>query len=133
MMKTDIENAKYIAFTSFRRDGTPVKTPVWVVSYQDGYAFTTDSESWKVKRIARNPSVTVQVSNVRGRPKRGAPLHHGRAEALDESSVYEVRAAIKSKYRIMYRILIERSDRKAAKRNGSSTAGTAAIKVVLND
>lgn len=132
-MSNQLDNAKYIAFTSFRRDGTPVNTPVWVVPFQDGYAFTTDEGSWKVKRIARNPSVTVQVSNVRGRPKNGAPIHHGRAVVLDEAGVREVRAKIKSKYRIMYKILIERSDRKAAKRSGSSTAGTAAIKVVLDD
>jgi hypothetical protein len=35
------------------------------------------------------------------------------------------------KYRTMYRLLIERSDKKEAKKSGSSTAGTAAIKVVL--
>lgn len=133
LMSGDLDRAKYIAFVSYRGDGTPVSTAVWVVPYQDGYAFTTDEGSWKVKRIARNPSVTVQASNLRGRPKRGAPLHHGRAMVLDEMGVREVRDRIKSKYRIMYKVLIERSDRKAAKRSGSSTAGTAAIKVVLHD
>jgi hypothetical protein len=47
--------------------------------------------------------------------------------------VAEVQSLVRSKYRIAYTLLIERSDRKAARREGSSTAGTAAIKVTLED
>lgn len=132
-MSNDLERAKYISFTSFRRDGTPAPTAVWVVPYEDGYAFTTDTDSWKVKRIRANPRVTVQVCNVRGRPKKGSPVFQGRAVVLDPAGVAEVQSLVRSKYRIAYKLLIERSDRKAARREGSSTAGTAAIKVVLED
>ncbi|MFM7756099.1 MAG: PPOX class F420-dependent oxidoreductase [Actinomycetota bacterium] len=130
---TDLERAKYISFTSFRRDGTPVPTAVWVVPYEDGYAFTTDATSWKVKRIRANPRVSVQVCNFRGRPAKGAPVHQCRAVVLDEKGVADVQRLVRSKYRIAYKLLIERSDRKAARRGGSSTAGTAAIKVVFED
>lgn len=132
-MSRDLDEARYIAFVSNRRDGTPVSTAVWVVPFEDGYAFTTDADSWKVKRILRDPAVTVQASNVRGRPRRGAPVHHGRAQLLDEARVVEVRDVVRTKYRIMYRLLIDRSDRRAAREGGSPTAGTAAIKVVLED
>jgi len=132
-MTSRLHTAKYISFTSFRRDGTPVPTAVWVVPYEDGYAFTTDGTSWKVKRILANPRVTVQVCNFRGRPTKGAPVHPGRAVVLDAHGVADVRRLIRSKYRIAYKLLIERSDRKAARREGSATAGTAAIKVVLED
>jgi hypothetical protein len=50
---------------------------------------------------------------------------------LEPAAVARVREAVRVKYRIMYRLLIERSDKKAAKQSGSVTAGTAAIKVVL--
>lgn len=132
-MTSQLHTAKYISLTSHRRNGTPVSTAVWVVPYQDGYAFTTDADSWKVKRVLADPRVTVQVCNVRGRPTKGAPVFQGRAEVLDASGVADVRLLIRSKYRIAYRLLIERSDRKAARREGSPTAGTAAIKVVLDD
>lgn len=131
-MSDDLDRAKYIAFVSYRRNGTPVSTAVWVVPYQGGYAFTTDADSWKVKRILRNPQVTIQVSNMRGRPKRDAPVHPGRAELLEGAAVTEVRDLIRSKYRIAYLLLIGRSDRKAARQGGSPTAGTAAIRVVLD-
>lgn len=132
-LRSDIENARYIAFVSFRKDGTPVSTAVWVVPFEDGYAFTTDPDSWKVKRVVRDPRVTIQVSNVRGRPTKGAAVHHGRAEVLDPARVAAVREVVRAKYRFMYRLLIERSDRRAARDGGSPTAGTAAIKVVLDD
>jgi len=131
VITTELDAARYIAFVSFRKDGTPVSTAVWVVPFEDGYAFTTDPDSWKIKRILNNPAVTIQVSNVRGRPKRGSVAFAGTAEVLDPAAVARVRAAVRAKYRIMYRLLIERSDKKAAKKDGSATAGTAAIKVVL--
>ena len=132
-MPRDLDRAKYIAFVSHRRDGTPVSTAVWVVPFENGYAFTTDPDSWKVKRILRDPNVTIQASNVRGRPKGGAPVHRGRAEVLDSIQTAEVRNAVKRKYRIMYKLLLSRSDRKDERELGSATAGTAAIKVVLHD
>ncbi|MEJ6511830.1 MAG: PPOX class F420-dependent oxidoreductase [Actinomycetota bacterium] len=127
----ELDAARYIAFVSFRNDGTPVSTAVWVVPFEDGYAFTTDPDSWKIKRILKNPAVTIQASNVRGRPKRGSLAVAGHAEVLNPGAVARVRKAVRGKYRIMYRLLIERSDKKAAKKDGSATAGTAAIKVVL--
>lgn len=131
-MAQELENARYISFVSFRKDGTPKATAVWVVPFEGGFAFTTDSDSWKVKRILKNPAVTIQASNVRGTPKRGSAVFNGTAEVLGPDGVEAVRDIVRRKYRIMYRLLIERSDKKAAKQHGSATVGTAAIKVVLD-
>lgn len=132
-MSDDLDRAKYIAFVSYRRNGSPVTTAVWVAPFEDGYAFTTDANSWKVKRIAQDPRVTVQRSNIRGKPKKSAPIHHGRAVLLHAQDVARVQDVIRDKYRIMYKVLIERSDKKAERTGGSRTAGTAAIKFVLDD
>lgn len=132
-MPEDIDRAKYIAFVSKRRDGSSVSTPVWVVPFDDGYAFTTDANAWKMKRIANDPSVTIQACGMRGKPTTGAPVHRGRAVVLAEDEVARVQDAVRAKYPMMYKLLIERSDRKAAREGGSRTVGTAAIKVVLDD
>lgn len=131
-MAQELENARYISFVSFRKDGTPKATAVWVVPFEGGFAFTTDSDSWKVKRILKNPAVTIQACNVRGAPKRGSTVFSGTAEVLGPDGVAAVRDLVRRKYRIMYRLLIERSDKKAAKQHGSATVGTAAIKVILD-
>ncbi len=127
----EIDNAKYISFVSFRKDGTPVPAPVWCVPYEGGYAFTTEMNSWKVKRILANPKVTIQVCNVRGRVKAGVNVYSGTAGLLDADATAEVRERVKRKYRIAYQLLIERSDRKAARRGEALTVATAAIKVTL--
>jgi uncharacterized protein len=59
---------KYISLTTFRQDGTPVATPVWVVS-DDGRRLLvwTGPQTWKVKRLRRNPRVIVAASDFRGR------------------------------------------------------------------
>lgn len=127
----EIDDAKYISFVSFRKDGTPAPTPVWCVPYEGGYAFTTEMNSWKVKRILANPKVTIQVCNMRGRVKPGTNVYSGTAELLDADATGEVRERVKRKYRIAYQLLIERSDRKAARRGEALTVATAAIKVML--
>jgi len=63
---------KYILFTTFRRDGTPVSSPVWAVPLEDGkVGFWTSSGSGKAKRLAHTDRVTVQPCDARGRVREG--------------------------------------------------------------
>ena len=58
---------KYLNLETFKRDGRGVKTPVWFVLREDGAFYVyTEAESWKVKRIRRNPSVRVAPCDMRG-------------------------------------------------------------------
>jgi PPOX class probable F420-dependent enzyme len=67
-----LADEKYLLFTTFRRDGTPVATPVWAVALDNGeIGFWTSSGSGKAKRLAHTNRVTVQPSDARGRPKAG--------------------------------------------------------------
>ena len=65
---SDLKNRRYISLTTFRRDGTSVSTPVWVVS-DDGERLLVWSaaRTWKVRRIRRNPRVLVAPANFRGK------------------------------------------------------------------
>jgi PPOX class probable F420-dependent enzyme len=61
-------SAKNLLLTTFRKDGTPVATPVWFV-INDGELHTTTLESaGKLKRIRNNARVTVAACTVRGTP-----------------------------------------------------------------
>ena len=77
-----LANERYISLTTYRRDGTAVATPVWVVS-DDGKRLLvwTGSEMWKAKRIRRDPCVLVAPSDARGRAKGDAVP--GEARFLD--------------------------------------------------
>jgi hypothetical protein len=62
-----IEDARYIVLTTFRRDGTPVPTPVHVVSEGDVAYIRTFDPSGKLKRMRNNPEVEVAPSTARGK------------------------------------------------------------------
>ena len=74
---------RYVTLTTYKRDGTPVATPVWIAARPDGaLCFTTDPQSWKVKRLQRNPQVTVQACGLRGQVREGTAPRAATAEAV---------------------------------------------------
>jgi hypothetical protein len=90
---------KYMLFTTFRRDGTPVGTPVWVVKLDDStVAFWTSSASGKAKRLAHTPRVTVQPCNARGVVKAGTTPTEAMARLVSGSELDEIRAKVLAKY-----------------------------------
>jgi hypothetical protein len=61
MSSPAISNERYVLFTTFKRDGSPVNTAVWIAPFGAGQAcFTTGGDSAKVKRLRNNPRVTLQ-------------------------------------------------------------------------
>ena len=59
---------RYVSLTTFRRDGTPVPTPVWFAPLADGrLAVVTEAHSGKRKRLRNDPRCTVAACDVRGR------------------------------------------------------------------
>jgi PPOX class probable F420-dependent enzyme len=66
-MVASLAHERYISLTTFKRDGTPVSTPVWVVS-DDGSRLLVWSgeQTWKVRRVRRNPNVLVAPATFRG-------------------------------------------------------------------
>jgi PPOX class probable F420-dependent enzyme len=88
---------KYLSITSYRRDGSGVSTPVWFAAEDERLLVMTDSKSGKVKRIRRNPYVTIAPCSGRGKPKtKRMPAH---AELLPASEVERAKRLIKRKYR----------------------------------
>jgi len=65
-----LADEKYIRFTTFKKDGSAVSSPTWVVALDAGkIGFYTSSTSGKVKRLKNNSKVVVQPSDGRGRVK----------------------------------------------------------------
>jgi len=62
-----LADERYINLESFKRDGNGVKTPVWCAPLEDKLVVFTEGESFKVKRIRRNPNVRVAKCDVRGK------------------------------------------------------------------
>jgi PPOX class probable F420-dependent enzyme len=95
---------KYISLTTFKSDGTPISTPVWVVS-DDGRRLLvwTSPKTWKVKRLRRNPRVLVAASDFRGRTRGKSYEGVGRLLDIPQGSLVE--PLLDKKYRIIRPVL----------------------------
>ena len=89
---------KYLSLTSFKRDGTGVATPMWFVIDNQRLIVRTDPQSFKAKRIRRNPSVMIAPCAANGRP-RSDPVP-GRVEVLPDSELDRAEPLMARKYRI---------------------------------
>lgn len=94
----ELGSARYVSLTTFRKDGTPVATPVWAVADGGELYVWTRSDSWKVKRIRNDGRVALAPCDVRGRVEEGAPVVEGRATLLDEEGLRRVRRLMSRKY-----------------------------------
>jgi uncharacterized protein len=65
---TALASERFISVTTFKRDGTPVATPVWCVGQNGSLLIYSEANSGKVKRILHDPHVSVAPCTVRGKP-----------------------------------------------------------------
>ena len=56
---------RYLNLESFKRDGTPVQTPVWFAEEQGVLYVYTLANAGKVKRIRRNPRIRIAPCTMR--------------------------------------------------------------------
>lgn len=84
---------------SFRKDGTPVDTPLWVVEIDGKLGSYTDDRSYKFKRVRRNARVEVAACDVWGR--RSTPWYAAQCHIVDQPAQRErIFALIQRKYGI---------------------------------
>ena len=100
-----LSDEKYIRVTTFKKDGTAVSTPTWVVELGDGkIGFYTSSTSGKAKRLRNDAKVVVQPSDSRGRAKPDTSPVEGTAAVVtgaERDAVYE---KVVAKYGFMTKV-----------------------------
>lgn len=96
----------YCLLTTFRRDGTPVPTPMWFAVQDETLYFYTRGQSGKVKRLRRDPRVTVGPCDSSGRLK--GPTWEGVARLLepDSEEVRRANALLAERYGLKRRLLL---------------------------
>jgi PPOX class probable F420-dependent enzyme len=99
-----IARAKTILLTTYRRDGTPVSTPVHVAVENDVAYIRTFDPSGKLKRMRRNPDVEVAPCTIRGRVT--GESRPGRARVLAGGESAAAARAIEHKYPLVHGHLI---------------------------
>lgn len=115
---------KYLSLTTFRRDGTPVATPVWLVRDGDALRVVTQADSGKAKRLRNDSRVLLAPCDARGALK-GEQVE-GTASLEDAEQTARTAQLIEARYGLLGKVLMWRS-RRAARKPGA--AGQVGIRV----
>jgi PPOX class probable F420-dependent enzyme len=100
-----LSDEKYLLFTTYRRNGTPVSSPVWAVPLDEGkIGFWTSSGSGKAKRLAHTSKVAVQPCDGRGKVKSGTSPTEATAVVVEGSELAAIRSKVQAKYGFMTKI-----------------------------
>ena len=112
----EVAAAQYVMLTTYKKDGTPVASPLWAAPDGDDMMLWSVTDSWKATRLRRNSDVLVQACNVNGSKTMG-PVVAGVGEIVSRESAVD---AIIAKYGIMGRLTILGSK---LRRGASATIG----------
>ena len=93
-----------IRLTTYKRDGSPVGTPVNIAVDGDRAYFRTYEETWKFKRLTHNPEVEVAPSTIRGEPT--GPAMHAHARLLTGSEDERAGSLIDAKHRLFQGLFV---------------------------
>ncbi|MFJ6725410.1 MULTISPECIES: PPOX class F420-dependent oxidoreductase [unclassified Streptomyces] len=115
---------KYLLVTSYRKNGSPVPTPVWVVRDGDTLGIWTPALSYKTKRIRARGDILVGPCDLRGNPL--GDQVSATAEICDAETTARYRKLIAGKYGIVGRLTLLSS----RLRNG--TRGSVGIRITLD-
>lgn len=102
---SNLDGHQYMSLTTFRKNGTPVPTPVWFVENNGRLYMTTQAESGKVKRIRNNGKVTVAPCKANGEVLGVSVEAHARL--IDSPQEAErARAMLKGKYKLVWSVFM---------------------------
>lgn len=104
-----LKHAKTILLTTYKRDGTPIDTPVSVAFDGERVFFRSWHKAWKTKRLRNNPRVEVAPSTFRGKPT-GAALH-ARATLLSGEEAKIAAKALARRHRLLQRVVVPTAHR----------------------
>ena len=95
---------KYLSLETYRKDKTPVKTPVWFVIDNDQLYITTRETTGKVKRLRNNQNARIAVCSMKGDIKSNW-VDVGLEKIPEESDVEKIVKLRKKKYGFSARLI----------------------------
>ncbi|AAS03575.1 PPOX class F420-dependent oxidoreductase [Mycobacterium avium subsp. paratuberculosis] len=93
----ELHTDRYALLRSFRRDGTPVDTPIWFAVDDDGVLFRTKVGP-KTRRLAAHAGVELAACDYRGRVRPGATTLAGRATILSGADAERANRLLHRRY-----------------------------------
>jgi PPOX class probable F420-dependent enzyme len=104
-----LRHTKTILLTTYKRDGTPIGTPVSIAFDGERAFFRSYDKAWKTKRLRNNPRVEAAPCTLRGKPT-GEAIP-ARATLLDDDQARTAATALSHRHRVLQGILVPLSHR----------------------
>lgn len=101
---TRIANSAFVSLGTFRKTGALVATPVWIAPQGDELVVTTEIATGKVKRLRRDPTVSMRPCSRMGRVEADAVTVIGTARFDDDPTAGN--AALAAKYGIPFTLIL---------------------------
>ena len=106
----DFSNVEYINLVTYKKDKTPVTTPVWVADFSDSLVVTTNINAGKVKRVRNNGKATIYTTNQNGSKKLSESLDLEASLIEDVDMKKQATDTIRKKYGMMAKIIMKGPD-----------------------
>lgn len=119
--QADPQGDQFYALRTFRRDGSPVSTAIWLAQAGGRWYGYTPARSGKVRRISRDPRVQVAPSDFHGKPR--GDWRAGRARILRPPQLLAARRALTAKYGVKFRLFVVVTLLGRARRRGGRAVG----------
>ncbi len=104
-----VRNAKTILLVTYKRDGTPVATPVSIAFDGDRAFFRSFHKAWKTRRLRNNPRIELAPATFRGKPT-GPPVR-ARAVLLEGDPARTAASALARRHRVLQGVVVPLSHR----------------------
>ena len=95
---------KFLSLETYKRDSTPIQTPVWFVTENDQLYITTKETTGKVKRLRNNQNARIAVCSMKGDIKSDW-IDVGLEKIPEESDVEKIVKLRKKKYGFSARLI----------------------------
>ncbi|MGA5466257.1 PPOX class F420-dependent oxidoreductase [Mycobacterium sp. NPDC050041] len=100
----DLRTSRYALLRSYRRDGSPVDTPIWFAFEGSALVFRTKIGP-KTRRLTNDPRVQLQVCDHRGRVGHDGATVDGRASILDGAAAEAANELLRGRYGWQYNVV----------------------------
>jgi PPOX class probable F420-dependent enzyme len=100
---SSLDGEDHVLLVTYRRDGTPIPSPVWFARDADQLYVWTEVNAFKAKRLRRDPRALLAPCSPLGVP-RGNPIAAKGRVLTDESERRRAAAVIRSQWGLGRRI-----------------------------
>ena len=95
---------KYLNLETYKKDQTPIQTPVWFIIENDQIYITTKETTGKVKRLRNNQNGRIAICSMKGDIK-GDWINVGLQRINEDSDVEKIVKLRKKKYGFSARLI----------------------------